>query len=265
MPLTTDPAREFTDLCQRIRNPENRPGGDVLAQHFDVKPWSTEFMLILACIHQRITALREMIDETELDPDIKQAAFDCLENIRNAFSLNGLANHWSHSTQNYLTDASLMPIRMASAYVRPSYGYTVPDNDELSEFLDTINLLLEWLRKHELVERDFIRTAIIEGLEGFAFRVERVGWFGWPDTMDSLKAVVAAYLALERGQPPENASPPYDAMLKKVGEGLSTIFERVKFVKEVNEMGDWLLKGYGALCASGLLHSHISGLLTHTN
>ncbi len=263
MSITTDPAREFTDFCQKLRTASEVSGADTLATHFGVDGWSTEFMLILATIHQRITNLRAMIDKTDLDDDIKVAAFNCLEHTRNAFSYSGLANLWSYSTKHYLTDANLLPIRMASAYVRPQHGYTVPDSEGVADLVGRVEDLLAWLTEAELSERDFIRSAIIEGLNGFLFRLQRVGWFGWPDTLESLKAVIAAYLALERAAPEPNVSPPYEAMMKKVGGLLKTVFERVKFAKDVQEAGDWLLRGYGAMHAVGNAYPSIAGLLTH--
>lgn len=263
MSITTDPAREFTDFCQQLRVSSEKSGADTLANAFNVSPWGTDFMLILATVHQRITNLHAMLAETELDEDIKQVAFNCLEETRQAFAYSGLANLWSHSISHYLNDTNLMPIRMASAYVRPRHGYTVPDQEGLTQLIGLIEELLTWLRDAELVERDFIRTAIIDGLSGFLFRLQRVGWFGWPDTLESLKAVIAAYLALERGAPELNVSPPYEAMVKKVGGLLKTVFDQVKFAKDVQEAGDWLLRGYGAIQAVGHTYPTIAGLLTH--
>lgn len=260
----TDPAREFTDLCQNLKEPLQMSGADYLAQKFEVLPWSTDFMIILASLHKRITTLHDMLDETALDADIKQVSFDCLEQVRNSFALVGLSNAWPHSIQNYLTDANLRPIRMASAYVRPRHGYTIPDESELEELLSMIGELLDWLRTAELTERDFIRTAIIEGLSDFEFRVRRVGWFGWPDTFESLKAIVSAYIALERGQPDLNVSTTYEATLKKLGGFLQKTFDRFKFAKDVQETGDWALRIYGALHAAALTSPTVAGLLPHS-
>jgi hypothetical protein len=71
-------------------------------------------------------------------------------------------------------------------------------------------------------------------------------------------------MALERGMPVPNASPPYDAAVKKVSEFLRKTFERVKFTKEATEVADWLLRGYGALQAIGHAQPAIAGLLTYS-
>lgn len=264
MSTKSDPARDFTDLCLRLRlKYADRPGAEALAAMFSVSAWSTDFMLILASIHQRIEALKLMIFETDLDEDIKDTAYSCLEGVRKAFAINGLGNTWNHSIQTYLTNENLTPIRMTSGYVRVSYGYEIPDDEEIEIISDDVRALISWLRDHEIVDRDFIRAALIEGLEGFLFRIERVGSFGWPDSFESLKAVITAYMALERGMPEANQSPPYEAIVKRTGEFLRGVFERVKFAKDVSEAGDWLLRGYGALQAVGHAQPAIAGLLTH--
>lgn len=264
MTKTSDPARDFTDLCLRLRSqPVKIAGASFLASEFEVTVWATDFMLILASIHQRIDALRSMIGGTDLDEDLKRTASDCLEAIRRAFTIDGLTNQWEYSVLNHLTDAHLTPVRMTSGYVRLLNGYEVPDDAELAEIITEIEALIGWLSDINLTDKDFIRESLIEGLQGFLFRISRVGYFGWPDAFESLKAVITAYMALERGMPDPNASPPYEAAAKKVSEFLLKTFERVKFTKEATEVGDWLLRGYGALQAIGHAQPAIAGLLTH--
>ena len=157
----------------------------------------------------------------------------------------------------------MLPIRMASAYVRPNFGVVVPTAEEMSEFIGLIDDLLGWLDVAQLTEKDFIRAALIDGLRAFRFKAERVGWYGWLDTMGSLREVIAAYLMLERELPDPNVSPPYEAMVRKTGEFLKTVFGRVKFVKDAVSMGDWLLRGYGALQVAQHAPNGLAGLLTH--
>lgn len=264
MSKLSDPARDFTDLCLGLRQGDaGATGAEYLAVCFGVKSWSTNFMLILASIHQRIEALRLMFEQTDLDADIKGTAQACLEAIRMTFSATGLMNNWQYSQANYLNDASLTPVRMMSGYVRVEHGYFVPTGEEVAELKQDIEALLGWLRDIAITDTDFIRNALIEGLEGFLFRIERVGFFGWPDSFESLKAVITAYMALERGMPDPNVSPPYEAMVKKTSDFLRRTFERVKFAKEISETSDWLLRGYGALQAIGHLQPSVAGLLTH--
>ncbi|WP_242153298.1 hypothetical protein [Sphingomonas sp. BAUL-RG-20F-R05-02] len=259
----TDPAREFTDLCMRIRMSTTDSGENYLGTQFGVPPWSGDFVRILAAIHTRIDDLIKMMKEVGLDEDIADTAVNCLNTTRHAFTPAGTQNQWAHATSHYLTDANLLPIRMASAYLRPKYGYTVVSNEELEELVVDIEQLLEWLRERELSERDFIRSALIEGLEAFVLKLTKVGIYGWPETFASLREVVAAYLALDRGSPDAGVSPPYEAMVKKTGEVLQKIFDRVKFAKEVSETADWVLRGYGALTAAAQIAHPIVALLPH--
>lgn len=240
-------------------------GAELLARRFSVQVWSTEFILIIASIHQRIDALRVMLGETDLDGDIKIAAQNGLESIRAVFSMAGFANPWSHSVKTFLTDANLNLIRMASLYVRTNHGYYALEKEELDDVVNDCVTLIDWLKSAELTENDFIRGALIDGLEGFVFKLNRVGYFGWPDSFESLKNVIAAYMALERGMPDANVSPPYEAAVKKTGEVLRKTFERIKLTKEVSEVGDWLLRGYVGLQAIGHVSPAIAGLLTHVS
>lgn len=258
----TDPAREFTDLCMRLRASTSTTGEVFLAEQFGVEPWSGEFVRILAVIHARIDDLSKMIREVGLDHDIADTADNCLNRIRQAFSPSGTQNPWSHSTKEYLNDANLLPIRMASAYLRPKYGYTVVSLDDLTQLVGEVQELLEWLRERELAERDFIRAALIEGLEAFEIRLNKVGFYGWPEAFASLREVVAAYLVMERGAPDPNVSPPYEAMVKKTGELIKKVLDKVKFAKDVQETADWALRGYGALTAINVIGHPIAGLLT---
>jgi hypothetical protein len=171
MTKTSDPARDFTDLCLRLRSkPVKTSGASFLASEFEVTLWATDFMLILASIHQRIDALSSMIGETDLDQDLKRTASSCLEAIRRAFAIDGLTNQWEHTVLNVLNDAHLTPVRMTSAYVRLLSGYEVPDDAELSDIIHEIETLIIWLSDNNLTDKDFIREALIEGLQaGFYF------------------------------------------------------------------------------------------------
>jgi len=262
MARTSDLARDLTDLCIELRQLPGKPDGPTaLAGFFNVEPWSAEFMLIMASLNQRIEALRSMINSIELDEDIRESASSCLENIRNAFTAGGLLNQWSHSINTFLSDANVQPIRLTSGYIRERHGYIVPSKDEVDEMIAHAESLREWLVDANLQDRDFIRTALIEGIDSFIFKITRFGHFGWTEVLESLKSVVSAYMALERGMV-EGAEPSiYEAAAKKVASFLKLSFEKVKSTKEVYEVSDWVLRGYGALHAIPDAKSVVAGLL----
>lgn len=154
---------------------------------------------------------------------------------------------------------------MAIAYLRPRYGYAALSEDEIGQVIVDVKDLLEWLKTIELTESDFVRSALIEGLTFFLLKIEKVGFYGWRETFTSLREVIAAYMALERGAPDEGVSPPYEAIVKKSGVLIKGIYDKIKLGKEVQELADWALRGYGALSVIGQASHPIAGLLTHSS
>ncbi len=127
MSTITDPARKFVMMCKRLQGPSADPGVNFLGEQFGAEPWSTDWMLILASIHQQISTLGEMINGADLDDDIKEMARGCLEGARHAFSANGLQNAWANFGAKSLSDTTLNPVLVASGSLRPIYGFHKPD------------------------------------------------------------------------------------------------------------------------------------------
>jgi len=122
---------------------------------------------------------------------------------------------------------------------------------------------LGFLRDHQLERQDFIRQALIEGLEQFIFRLERLRWLGWGYSLEALKDVIGAYFALERGFDTEGGDQIMDATLRKVAGALRSIYSKAGAAKDVVETSDFFLKAYGA--AAIYLNTSsggVSGLLT---
>lgn len=267
MTINTDPAREFTDFCMKLRESTGVSGADHLASKFGVVAWSTVFYEIITIIHKRIDSLDALLNSMSIDDDLKSMSSTQLNVIRGAFSNGGLNNSWSNAVTQQLTDAQLFPIKMASAILKESHGYTVPDSGEVAEIIADLDTLLIWLRDAQFVDNDFIRLALIEGLENFHIRLVHVEWYGWLETFGAMKGVIAAYLFLERGMPSQNVEPSYEAMLKKTQVFMQKCFDKAKFTKDVQETADWALRGYGALTAIAQASgsASITALLPHLN
>lgn len=153
---------------------------------------------------------------------------------------------WKDVGNKHLSPINVGPLKALSASVRQRVAYRKLDTAELAEILEETGNLLDWLREHQLEEQDFIRQAMIEGLERFQFRLERLAWLGWGYTLDSLREIIAAYMLLEREGIDPQDNPNAAAVLKKVGSVIQSVYERVATAKGVVETGDWLLKAYGA-------------------
>jgi hypothetical protein len=261
MAIQTDPAREFADFCMRLRDPVGTSGAEYLAGKFGIPAWSTDFFSAIFIINKRIDTLDTLFQGMDLEEDLKRMASSQLGVVKQAFSQSGLSNNWQNSISQNLTDAQLFPIKMASGYLVKSHGYSVPDGEELDSIILELNSLIEWLEQIDVVDNDFIRSALIDGLKAAQIRITKVEWYGWLDAFDTMREVISAYLLVERGMPDVGVSPPYEAMFKRSGLFIKKFYDSVKFTKEAVEAGDWLLRGYGAVALIG--HSNqIAGLLS---
>jgi hypothetical protein len=258
----TDPARELAELCHALTGANQQAVGyTALAAMFDVQPWSPDFYQIVFTIGRRIEALRVIVSElSELDDELKGLALAHLDQIAGAFGQGGVSSTWSHAVTNHLSPAHVGPIRMLSPLVSKVQTYPKLDAEERAELLAVVDELLGWLRDHQLKEQDFIRQAIIEGLEGFKFRAERVQWLGWGYTLESLREVIGAYLALERGLDP-NKSPDAGALLMKLATGVQAIFKAMGTVKDAADKTQWMLETYKTLSALAVAHKGVTLLL----
>lgn len=268
MATLTDPARELADLCARLSSfggaeHQQKQGATVLAAAFDVPEWSSEFYEVVFAISRRADDLVEIINALELDADTKSELVADVKNVQETFSRNGLNNQWQHSLAHFLAPTYVKPIKTLSMQVRSHYAYPKLDEAELNELLRQVDELLTWLSDHQLKEQDFIRQAIIDGLEHFRFRLQRLGWVGWGYTLQSLRDVIGAYLALERGMPDTGREPAAEAVLKKTGALVKLVYTKVKFAKESVETGEFLLKAYGAFALASQGPQGIKALLTH--
>lgn len=262
MPTKTDPAAEFAALCEKLSNASRASGSDHLARHFQVEPWSYEFYQILFCVVERANQIKELVgnlpDASHIAPDLSAHIDDLLC----GFQPGSMMNRWDQSGANYVHSRNIQPIKMMSALLRAHVSYPALTPDEREEVLGHVAELVSWLEEIQLSERDFIRQSIIDGLKQFSFRLERIEWLGWGYTVTSLKDVVGAYFALERGLPEDGSAPQAEAILKKVNAAVAWIYKKTGTAKDIVERGDFLLKVYGAASLYVNSHHGISGVLT---
>jgi len=263
MPSITDPARELSDLIRGMAIDPNVRMDRGLATLFDVPAWSSDFYQIIFSISSRIDELINLTDDLALDDDYKIEIKDSLGEIQTAFGPSGLNNNFSHSRQLYLSAANVSPLSALSGLVRQMRAYPRLDADEQQELVTLVDELISWLEDHQLSEQDFIRQALVEGLERMAFRLERIKWFGWGYTLESLREVISAYFALERATPQDGSNPPAEAMIKFVSQFVSNFLSKAGLAKDAYETGDFMLKAYGAIQLLLAGKSTIAGLLTH--
>lgn len=263
MPSVTDPAEELATVCKVLGQSSKLSGADWLARNFDTQPYSEGFYKVLFSIIDRAHGLKKIVSSLDETAHLSEQADRHLDGILNAFRPNHLGGTWSSGGASSLSDANVAPVMMLSASVRPHIRYPKLSDDERDEILKITEDLLSFLREHQLEKHDFIRQALIDGLEQFAFRLNRLKWLGWGYSLEALKDVIGAYLALERGFDAESDGQMIDATLRKVAGALKSIYSRAGTTKQAVETADFFLRAYGtAAIYINSTSGGVSGLLT---
>jgi hypothetical protein len=261
MTKVTDPALELAGVLEALAPPRNTKGSEYLASKFGVEVWSLEFYQIIFSIIQRIEAVRALLRSIAGFEHLIDDIDIHLDSLKAGFTTDSLQQRWDQRGASYLSREHIQPLKMCSGFLRPHVSYPDLSDEEREKVLSISRDLLGWLEKHQLEEDDFIRQALIEGLGSFIFRMERFRWLGWGYSLESLKAVVMAYVALERGDLGEPKRPKRTAAIKRIGGGLKRVFEIVGVSKDVVERADFALKAYGALMIAVQSRQTIAGLL----
>lgn len=245
MVTQTDPARELAEICVRLQGNADARGDDWLAAKFGVKAWSKEFYEIVFCIVERADFLISIINELDLDEDFKGEAAQHVEAVKTAFSQRALSSPWKVVGAKAVDRENVQPLKMLAQTVRQKVSYPKLSDEEHDDLLADVDELIGWLEEHQIRDQDFIRQALLEGLKHFRFRLAHVGWLGWGYTLDSLREVIGAYMAMERGLDPD-VDPVAKAALQKVAAFVRDFYEKTKSFKDIVDTGDFLLRAYGA-------------------
>lgn len=262
MPTITDPARELADICTQLSEGSRQNGATFLASRFEVPEWSTEFFQIIFLFSKRADELIAILNDLDIDDDYRQEFAGHIRSIQRTFSPDGLNNQWNHATANYINPANVNSVKALSGLVRPLYSYPKLNAEEQADILGEVEALLGWLKEHQLNERDFIRQAIIDGLEHFCFRLKRAGWLGWGYTVESLRDVISAYLALERGTPDLQSAPDAEAVLRKTVACIKSVFSKVGTVRETAGDAAFMILAYEQIVKVAQGKAPLAGLLT---
>lgn len=242
----TDPAREIADICRRLAKASDAAGDVFIAKEIGVAPWSRDFFEVIFSILDRIELVKKEIECVDLDDDNRNEAIAHLEKLAEAFSKRCMNNAWNSSNHGYsiVSGKDATAISFLSAMIRPRNCYPKLSDDEIKEIVGAVASLIEWLEKQQLSEQDFIREALIEGLRTVRRRLVRLGWLGWGYSISSLRDVIGAYLALERGNIGKD-NPSAEAILKKTGVLLEKIGHLIGVAKDAKEKGQFILELYG--------------------
>jgi len=258
----TDPAREMADLLSRLSKGNTSVAGDrYLADRLGVEPWTPNFYRVLATIMTRLAELQKIVGELELDDDHRVEMVGHIREIEQAFTPTGFQSGWNSYALDKISARNLQPLKMLSGQVRQRVAYPKLTDDEIGEVAAEVEQLLAWLEEHQLADHDFIRQALMEGLRDLLFRLERFEWLGWGYTIDALRNVIGAYLALERSGVDVNRNPDAAVVLAKVGEVVKSVYRKLETAKDVADTGDLILKAFAAAYLVAASIPGIKGLL----
>lgn len=257
----TDPALEFVEICDALRTQSNDRGSAHIAKAFRVDQWSSEFYEILFCIINRAYFICDIIKSNPNNAYIEADVRQSINTILVALQPESLMTPWNNKGITYLDSRYIQQIKFISPTIRQSHSYPKISEQESKEILDLVNTLVDWLSEAQLTENDFIRQAMIEGLQRFSFRLDRIKWLGWGYTTTSLRDVIGAYLALERQTPLDKSDPQAEAILKKVGSAIFNIYEKVGVLKEGLDRGEAIIKIYGLVSIATAATPIIAGFL----
>ena len=241
----------------------NENGDEHLATNFRVRAWSSEFYQIISCIIDRCDNLIKIVNTLDMDDELKGDAIDHIQMVQAAFGRGAMMNNWSTASYgaSLLSGSNIQPIKMLSPIVRMKVSYPKLGDEDIANLLADTAEFESWLLDHQIVEQDFIRQAMIDGVRQFRLRLQKIRWLGWGYTFASLREVIAAYKLLESNIDPIS-NPDAEAVLKKGASFFVKVFAKVGVAKETVEKADFLLKAYGAI---NLIEQGTSatGLLTH--
>jgi hypothetical protein len=262
MAVTIDPARELADLADKVKVSDNRTGVKFLASQFEVDPWSTDFVKIIACILERADLVGRIVKNSDLDTDDQQIALSHLNGFKQAFVGDGLNRQWNEAGFG-LTNVSNhgSAIRFMSATVKQRVKYPRLTEEETNDMLVLIDFYLERLIQSD-EGPDFVRQAIADGLTTFRFQLEKVGWMGSGYALEAFQQLKSVYEASERAYAgfgiAQDGSP-----LGGFLNILKSYKSKIDTAKGWYEAGETLWKGYQFISSAAtplLLTSQLGGL-----
>lgn len=202
MASTTDPARELGEIAERLSKGASVSGERFLAQEFGVEPWSTDFLRIITCIHERADLVADIIRRSPLDEDHRANALSDLAKFKAGFNGDAMRQHWNASGFGLtaMRDHG-RPLQYLSPMVRAEVRYPSLSEEEIAEFIGLIDSYLAALAEND-DEPPFIRQAINDGLTKFRFQLKHLRWMGAAYALAAFREVLLAY---EVGMRPHHA------------------------------------------------------------
>lgn len=243
MATMTDPARELSEIAQRLTQSSNAKGVDFLAGQFGVEAWSTEFFRIVTCILERADLVADTISRSTMDEDHQRSAAEDLEGFKSAFTRGALINNWNNAGSGLtLVQQHGRPLQYLSPTVRQVICYPRLSDDEIVELVAHIDRYSAELRASE-EELPLVRQGILDGLALFRFQLTHIGWLGAGYTLAAFRELMLVFDWANRQQPDSDDLNPRAAL-----SGLLSILKAFKghvdAAKGWRDTGETIWKAY---------------------
>lgn len=246
----TDPAKELAETLSLLASEPYMSIPDKIARGARVDIWTPEFFRILFEITKRVDLVAYKIRDLPMDEDIRQDALNSVTNIKSVFSSQQILNQSNKDIRNAISGSNATVLKMLSMMIRERVSYPLLDHETRQEVLDECTTLRNWLSDLQSEDRDFIRQALIEGLDSFIFRLERLEWLGHGFVLDGLKEVIHAYLSIQGARAADDrGNELQDAILAKTKASICRVLKAFDLAKDTSERADWALRAYGAVAA----------------
>jgi hypothetical protein len=250
MTALTDPAKELSDIANRLMDGSSKNGATYLADKFGVEPWSTEFFKVIACIFERADQVAAVLKQSRLDEDTINTAIEDITAFKAAFTAGSLNSSWNTAGQG-LTAMRDHGKRLGffQDTVRAVVNYPKLTDEEIREFISLIDAYLSEL-KQSADEHPFVRQAICDGLTAFQFQLRYIGWMGTGYALMAFREVIFVYDASTSFYQQQD-NPDAGAFLRGMGSLIKTIKTKIDEAKSYSDAASFVIDTYRLASAVG--------------
>lgn len=246
----TDPAKELAETLAMLASDPDQAVSTKISGEARVESWTPAFFRILFEITNRIDLVSQKISELTMDEDLKDDALRSVGDIRRVFSDPNILSQRASQIRGRITGANATVLKMLSTMIRAKVSYPLLSEEDREEILAEVRTLRDWLSEVQSDEKDFVRQALIEGLDAFIFRLERLEWLGHGYVLDGLKRVIQAYLSVQGARYSDaSGAELQDAILAKAQGSIVRVLKVFDLAKDNADRADWALRAYGAVAA----------------
>jgi hypothetical protein len=203
MPDRTDLSQELHHLCAKLIHVGNvnESTDAVLANVFNVEPWSSEFFEIVFIVTDKIELLIKILSseyyEKKLNALSRPKYINNLNLIKSMFDKNGIYSNWNSIIVNILTENTIDSVLAVSDSLNDSDKIFKLTHSEIFSLISMSDKIKSQLLKMENSKNKFFVDSIMVGLEKFLFRLDRIGYLGIVSTLESFSELLKQIIILE--------------------------------------------------------------------